>query len=130
MRHIGVDIIEVSRLKSLYDRWGNRFLKRIFTEKELEICKSEKNDYYFNSLAGKYAMKEACIKVICHDEPLSLISFEIINGYKKEPIIFLRDKAYEVCNEKNIQLTGSISHDGGRAIAVVMSLDLTKEVVF
>lgn len=130
MRHIGVDIIEVSRLKSLYEKWGIRFLKKIFTEKELEICKSEKNDYYFNSLAGKYAMKEASIKVICHDEPLSLINFEILSGNKKQPIINLRGKAYEVCYEKNIQLTGSISHDGGRAIAVVMSLNLTKEVVF
>lgn len=57
---IGTDIVEISRIKEAVYKWGNRFLNRIYTEKEISYCYLRKNP--FAHLAGRFAAKEAVIK--------------------------------------------------------------------
>jgi len=62
IKGIGIDIIEVKRIKKIIERYGDRFYKRILTEKEIKYCKSfSKPDLHF---AGRFASKEAYSKSI------------------------------------------------------------------
>ncbi len=58
---IGIDIIEVERVKKLAER-NPRFLERIFTQKEIDYCSKKKNKY--QHLAARFAAKEALFKAI------------------------------------------------------------------
>lgn len=59
---IGIDIIEIERIKESVENFGNKFLDKIFTEKELEYCLSKPNKY--QHLAARFAAKEAIVKAL------------------------------------------------------------------
>ena len=59
----GVDIIEIERVKSSIENIGEKFLKRVFTDSEIEYCESKKNQKY-QHYAGRFAAKEAAFKAI------------------------------------------------------------------
>lgn len=85
----GVDIVEVARIKRSIRRWGDYFLKRIFTPHELHYVQKKKNPY--ESLAARFATKEAVIKAFGErkDRPLSLKQVEIINTAQGVPKVVL-----------------------------------------
>ncbi|MGH2510516.1 MAG: holo-ACP synthase [Ktedonobacteraceae bacterium] len=56
---VGVDIIEVERVRKVYERHGERFLQRVFTEIEIRQCRSK-----ITRLAGRFAAKEALSKAL------------------------------------------------------------------
>ncbi len=60
---IGTDIIEVSRIKSSIEKYGKRFLERIFTETEIKYCESFKSTKYLH-YAVRFAAKESFSKAI------------------------------------------------------------------
>jgi len=59
MHHIGVDIIEVARIKKAVACWGARFLQRVYTDAELKLCCNQPP-----ALAARFAGKEAVIKAL------------------------------------------------------------------
>lgn len=59
----GVDIIEISRVKESIESLGERFINRVFTEKEIEYCESKKNQKY-QHYAVRFAAKEAVFKAL------------------------------------------------------------------
>lgn len=59
----GVDIIEISRVKESIESLGERFINRIFTEKEIEYCESKKAQKY-QHYAARFAAKEAAFKAL------------------------------------------------------------------
>ncbi len=59
---IGSDIIDIRRIEKTLDRFGDRFINRIYTD--LEITKSEKRMNRIESYAKRYAAKEACSKAL------------------------------------------------------------------
>ena len=59
----GVDIIEISRIKESIETLGERFINRVFTEKEIEYCESKKNQKY-QHYAARFAAKEAVFKAL------------------------------------------------------------------
>ena len=56
---VGVDIIEVDRVRKVYEHHGERFLKRVFTEIEIRQCRGK-----VTRLAGRFAVKEAISKAL------------------------------------------------------------------
>src|SRR5216684_9265555 len=56
---IGIDIIEVDRVRKVYEHHGERFLKRVFTEAEVRQCRGKPT-----RLAGRFAAKEAISKAL------------------------------------------------------------------
>ena len=56
---VGIDIIEVERVRKVYEHHGERFLKRVFTEAEVRQCRGKAN-----RLAGRFAAKEAISKAL------------------------------------------------------------------
>ena len=55
----GVDIIEILRVKRVFEQYGDRFLKRIYTEGEIAYCRSRAPQ-----LASRFAAKEAVMKLL------------------------------------------------------------------
>jgi len=56
---VGIDIIEVERVRKVYERHGERFLQRVFTEMEVRQCRGKAT-----RLAGRFAAKEAISKAL------------------------------------------------------------------
>ena len=56
---IGIDIIEIERIEETVSRWGERFLKRIYTQNEIDLCGGR-----VSSLAARFAAKEAVMKAL------------------------------------------------------------------
>ena len=55
----GVDIIEISRIRRVYEQYGKRFLRRIYTSSEIEYCRGRPPQ-----LASRFAAKEAVMKAL------------------------------------------------------------------
>lgn len=104
---IGIDIVEVSRIKNALEK--PKFKENIFTEKEIQYCESKKNK--FESYAGRFASKEALAKALGTGfNNLSFLDIEILNDELGKPYIKYKD--YEI----NL----SISHEKNYAVAVVL----------
>ena len=54
---VGTDLIEIDRISKTIENYGQRFLNRIYTEHEINFCRGK-----VNSLAGRFAAKEAVMK--------------------------------------------------------------------
>ncbi len=117
---IGVDIVRVSRIREAVQRWGDRFLERVFTEQERRYCFKRVNPY--PSLAARFAAKEAFIKAISTTEVLSLREIETVNDSSGSPVLRLHGKAESVLGmistNKGVHL--SLSHNGDYAVAFVI----------
>ena len=86
----GTDIIEIDRIKESIEKLGEKFLNRVFTEKEIEYCESRKAQKY-QHYAGRFAAKEACFKALSGriEDKYSVAwkDFEILNDEQGRPII-------------------------------------------
>ena len=58
----GIDLIEVARVAASIERFGERFLKRVFTDAEIRYCRSKHN--FAERFAARFAAKEAALKAI------------------------------------------------------------------
>jgi len=59
---IGIDVVEIDRMRRAIDSWGNVFLNKIFTRHELAYAKNKKNSTHH--LAARFAVKEAVAKAL------------------------------------------------------------------
>lgn len=59
---IGIDVIEISRIREMEERWGARFIERVFTEDEIAYCSAKSNRA--ESYAVRFAAKEAFAKAL------------------------------------------------------------------
>ena len=112
----GVDITEVSRLRRAIEKWGQSFIARVFTEKELENAKTRGSLY--QHLAGRFAAKEAVFKALGNMK-LALKEVQILNDKDGKPFCqVLNNKA------KDCAILVSISHVKNYAVANAI---ITKE---
>ena len=88
----GVDIIEIDRIRESIESIGEKFLKRVFTDREIEYCESKKGQKY-QHYAGRFAAKEAAFKAISAklDDKYSVCwkDFEVVNDKQGRPQINL-----------------------------------------
>jgi holo-[acyl-carrier protein] synthase len=59
---LGVDITEIDRIRAVMERFGDRFLQRVFTEREIAYCMRRRAPAIH--LAGRFASKEAAMKAL------------------------------------------------------------------
>ncbi|MFC2069769.1 holo-ACP synthase [Chloroflexota bacterium] len=117
MHHIGTDIIEVNRIRKALDRWGERFLSRIYTEPELKICKNKPE-----RLASRFAGKEAVMKALGTGAVgVSWKEIEIVSEPGGKPIVRLYGKAREKADSLGLDgLAISLSDSKEYAVAFVV----------
>ncbi|MEO0271764.1 MAG: holo-ACP synthase [candidate division WOR-3 bacterium] len=103
----GVDIVSIRRFSFLVERYGERFLNRVFAGDELNYCAGKR--FIVECLAGKFAAKEAIIKAM-NLSGVALKDIVILNK-EKRPTAFIK-------GEMQKELDISISHDRDYAVAV------------
>jgi len=116
---LGNDIIEVERIAGSISRFGDTFLKRLFTPSEIDYCRQFVDaDRHF---AGRFAAKEAISKALgCGiGKQLGWLDIEICSK-KGPPTVMLSESATQHFGTPVIQL--SISHCRSHATAVAIVL--------
>lgn len=119
---IGIDIIEVKRIKDVMERHGDYFFKRIFTEKEIEYCNARKKNAVLH-FAGRFAAKEAALKALGTGLTggISWTEIEIENAISGKPRLVFSGKAKEAFDLIGGKKTHvSISHSKGYAAGQVI----------
>ena len=113
----GIDIIEIHRIRSVVERWGDRFLNRIYTPKELAFCSGKEN-----RLAARFAAKEAASKALgLGIRGIAWKEIEVVRQRGHPPTIKLHGKAAKRAEFLGITgLSISISHSREYAVASVV----------
>lgn len=117
---IGVDLIDVRRFESVIFRWQHKFLKRIFTDKEIRYCNNKKHPA--QRFATRYAAKQAFIKALFPrgQKGVNLKDIEI-DQKENRPIVNLNGRVEELAKEREIKdVHLMVSHDGDYGIANVV----------
>jgi len=115
---IGIDVIEIERIKKVFQNKSEKFLKKVFTDIELEYSFKMKNPYLH--LAARFCSKEAYYKSI-GEGVLIFNEIEVENGKNGKPFINLYGKTkdlWESIGYPKIHL--SLSHTETVATAVVV----------
>lgn len=117
----GIDIAEVPRIAESIRRFGERFIRRVFTDGEIRYCDSKANR--FERYAARFAAKEAAMKALGTgwNNGVRWRDVEVAREPGRRPTIKFHGKAAEFAarlNTKNISL--SISHTPEQAIASVI----------
>jgi len=117
VKGVGIDLVRIKRIARIYRRRPERFLKKIFTHREIEDLL--KRRYPLPSIAARFAAKEAVAKALgCGIGVICWCEMEIISGSMGRPMVYLKGKAArwaEKCGIKGVEV--SMSHDGPYAIA-------------
>ncbi|HAW50024.1 TPA: holo-[acyl-carrier-protein] synthase [bacterium] len=119
MKGIGTDIVDVERIKKSHKRWGEKFLKRLFTENELSYCSGK-----YPQLAGRFAAKEAVMKALGVGFPSILFSdIEIVSDGNSPPSVNLLNRAKKIQEEKDISSVFiSLSHIDDKACGFAIAV--------
>src|ERR1035438_3307643 len=108
---VGIDIIEVARIASSYEKFGERFLNRILHADEIAYCRSHKNPAPF--IAARFAAKEAISKAFGTGigAQLGWQDMEICKKESGEPFVVLHGKGKKLFESRQAkQLLVSLSH--------------------
>ena len=117
MHCIGVDIIEIARIQSAIDRWGESFLRRVYTETELRLYRKKPS-----SLAARFAGKEAVMKALgTGARGISWREIEIQTAPSGQPLVYLYGKAQDKAASLGLdKLAISLSDSKEYAVAFVV----------
>jgi holo-[acyl-carrier protein] synthase len=116
---VGIDLVKIERMKDVVEKWGKRFLERVFTEVEISYCYEKKEPYL--SLAVRFAAKEALVKAIGSAIPVSLTDIEVINVDTGKPFLKVNGKLEDFFKEKLIKKSHlSLSHEHEYGVACVV----------
>ncbi|MBW1992689.1 MAG: holo-ACP synthase [Deltaproteobacteria bacterium] len=120
---VGVDLVRVDRIAKAIDRYGERFLARIFTPAEIAYCQSRSRRAVWQ-FAQRFAAKEAFSKALgvgLRAGGIRWREVEVLPNSMGKPEIHLTGRARELCNQaaiRNMQL--SLADEDNHAVAVVV----------
>jgi len=118
---MGTDLVEIDRVQRSIDRFGERFLERVYTAGEIAYCQTKKN--FAESFAARFAAKEAGAKALGTGISwgVSWKEFEVRRDPSGKPSLVLTGRAAELAQHlpvANIAL--SLTHTRATAMAVVV----------
>lgn len=119
---LGTDLIEIERVQASMDRYGERFLDRVFTAGEIAYCKRKKQAA--ESFAARFAAKEAGAKALGTgiSRGVSWKEFEVTREPGERPMLHFSGRAAELAEAmgvRRVQLSLSHSRTVALAVAVV-----------
>lgn len=120
---VGIDLADIPRIKKAIERYGDRFLSRVFTPWEIQYCLSKINPEL--SFAGRFAVKEAVFKAIGTGfaEGVKWTSVEVVNDKRGQPQARLGQAIRKHIGNKHIIISLSHSQDYAVACAILVSYD-------
>ena len=117
----GIDIAEVPRIAQAIQRYGDRFLRRIFTEGEIQYCESKANRV--ERYAARFAAKEAAMKALGTgwNHGVRWRDVEVRRESGGRPTLAFHGKAAEFASKLGaVHVALSLSHTASEAIAQVI----------
>lgn len=125
---IGIDLSEVDRIARLIDRYGERFVRRVFTEKEIAYCRPRANAAH--SYAARFAAKEAVFKAtgLGLSMGMSWRDVEVVNDHRGKPSVNLFGVAAQQLAGKKVHI--SITHAASYAIVMIVVEDKEEKSLF
>jgi holo-[acyl-carrier protein] synthase len=117
---VGIDIVDIARIRALHQRYGMRFVQRIFSANEIAYCMKRYDPAV--CFAGRFAVKEAAYKALSAGESSGIPFKDIsIDMEGRAPRLRLVGKALDHLRSIGAgKCHVSISHDKGCAVAVVI----------
>lgn len=116
---LGIDLVETDRVGRSADRFGDRFLRRIYHPRELEQTRGDRVQY----LASRFAVKEALFKALGTgwSRGVRWVDVEVRNLESGQPVLYLHGEAAKRAAEIGAdRFHVSITHTAGHAAAVVV----------
>ena len=116
---IGTDIMEIARIRRTLERWGERFLNRVYTPAELDIYSRRPP-----SLTACFAGKEAVMKVLGTGlRGVGWKEVEVLHSPNGKPYIILHDRAQTEAAKLGIkEIDISLSHSREYATATAIGV--------
>jgi len=110
-------LVEIARIRRAYERWGERFLNRVFTAEEAAASHGQAA-----SLAGRFAAKEAASKALgVGIGPIDWHDVVVSVGERGQPLLALRGRAAELASQLGVSHAAvSLSDTRDHAVAVVI----------
>jgi holo-[acyl-carrier protein] synthase len=121
IRGVGVDIVEITRVREVSEQWGDRFLRRVFTAGELEHCLQKFNPH--QHLAARFAAKEAVSKALATGwgGDFRWTDVEVVNDSSGKPQIVFHGRLREKLASSIIHV--SLSHADTHVVAMALIED-------
>jgi holo-[acyl-carrier protein] synthase len=118
----GIDLVDISRIRKGYERFGDKYLARLFSEDEIEDLKTRKSGM-IETMAGKFAAKEAVMKSLgaFFEDGVTVRDIEILPLPGGMPQARLPMRLRKKLTGKSIMI--SISHEKQFAAAVAIITD-------
>ena len=118
---IGVDVVEISRIEEVVQRWGNGFLEKVFTSTELQYAQSKKEP--MPHIAARFAVKEAVAKALSTgwSGGFRWKDVEVRNDLSGKPSVNLYGKMQEMLKGSKVLVSLSHSDTVVVAFAVIES---------
>jgi holo-[acyl-carrier protein] synthase len=117
----GIDIVNIERIERLMARWGDHFLGRVYTEREISWC--QRKSHPMECFAIRFAAKEAFLKAIGSGlrNGIQWTDIEVENDSMGKPLLSLHRRAKEVLQAHRIErILLTLSHDRPYAVAHVL----------
>jgi len=122
---VGVDLVELDRVRRVIERHGDGFLARVFTPDELAICRGR-----LPELAARFAAKEAISKALgvglryISAQGIGLHEAEVLSDHLGKPLVRLSGRAAALAEEQGLsQWAISLSHSRDHVVAFVVASD-------
>jgi len=116
---VGVDIIEIARIQRALDDFGERFLRRVYTEREADRYRDR-----ISELAARFAAKEATSKALGTGiRGIRWREMEVLPNRRGKPVLILHGAAAQRAEALGLtDFSVSLTHSRGDAMAFVVAL--------
>ncbi len=117
---VGIDIVDIRRVDALLQKFGERFLRKIYTQQEIAFCQSRKS--VVNSLAKMFALKESMIKALSDARGIRWHDMEVLHDKNGRPSMKLMGIALDSILRKSeiFHIHASASDETTYAIGYVV----------
>src|SRR2546425_5602845 len=121
VRGIGVDLVKISRMRDVIERWDDRFLHRVFTEQEIAYCRGRRDPV--PHFAARFAAKEAGLKALGTGLRLGVSwrELEVRRERGQAPRLVLSGRSREIGLARGgTRMLLALTHEGDYALAQAM----------
>jgi len=118
---IGIDIVAISRFERIIERYGTRFLEKVFTDRERN--EGDRKAVRAPFFAARFAAREAFYKALGTGwgRGLPLKEVSVATGERGRPSLVIGERMHAELEERGIaRYHVSLTHDGDSAVAVVI----------
>ena len=118
VRGIGIDLVQISRMREVISRWEERFVRRVFTDGEIVYCRARRDPV--PHFAARFAAKEAGLKALGTGLRLGIHwrELEVVRERGQAPTLVLSGRSHEIGRARGgTRMLLALTHDGDYALA-------------